>query len=517
MKFGKACLRLYAITESAWLDGATLDAQVAQALKGGATCIQYRDKSADHVQHFDMAKKLKASCDDFGVPLIINNDVDLALKVDAAGVHLGQKDMSIAEARAILGDTKVIGVSARTVEAAVRAERDGADYLGVGAIFGTTTKLDAQRINLEILKDICQAVSIPVVAIGGITEQNIHSLNQSGIVGVAVISSIFAQKDIYTATKKLRHEVDIILENKTDMTGKAPLPNQSHHPLNSVIPITPLTPLTPLKTALTIAGSDCSGGAGIQADIKTMTANGVYAMSAITALTAQNTMGVQGIFEVTPEFVGAQLDAIFEDIRPDAVKIGMVSSVSIIDIIAEKLKQYKVKTVVLDPVMVATSGSKLIRDDAVAALKTKLFPLATLITPNIPEAEVLAGMQITNEAEMETAAKRIAHTHGCAVLCKGGHLTDQASTGAANDFLHHSQVSMWFHGQRIAHDNTHGTGCTLSSAITANLAKGHDLQTAISMAKTYIEGALSAGLNLGHGNGPVHHMHNIDIKNGGQR
>ncbi len=502
MKFGKACLRLYAITESAWLDGATLDAQVAQALKGGATCIQYRDKSADHVQHFDMALKLKASCDDFGVPLIINNDVDLALKVDAAGVHLGQKDMSIAEARAILGDTKVIGVSARTVEAAVRAERDGADYLGVGAIFGTTTKLDAQRINLEILKDICQAVSIPVVAIGGISEQNIHSLNQSGIVGVAAISSIFAQKDIYTATKKLRYEVDVILENKTDMTGKALLPNQSHHPL---------------KTALTIAGSDCSGGAGIQADIKTMTANGVYAMSAITALTAQNTLGVQGIFEVTPEFVGAQLDAIFEDIRPDAVKIGMVSSVSIIDIIAEKLKKYKVKTVVVDPVMVATSGSKLIRDDAVEALKSRLFPLATLITPNIPEAEVLSGMQITSEAQMENAARNIAQAHGCAVLCKGGHLTDQASTGAANDFLHHSQVSMWFHGQRIAHDNTHGTGCTLSSAITANLAKGHDLQTAISMAKTYIEGALSAGLNLGHGNGPVHHMHNIDIKNGGQR
>lgn len=505
MKFGKACLRLYAITESAWLDGAALDTQVAQALKGGATCIQYRDKNADSVQYLDMALKLKALCDDFNVPLIINNDVDLALKVDAAGVHLGQKDMSIAEARAILGDAKVIGVSARTVEAALKAERDGADYLGVGAIFGTTTKLDAQRINFEILKNICQAVSIPVVAIGGITDQNIHSLNQSGVVGVAAISSIFAQKDIHTATQNLRREVDAILENKTNMKGKAPLSNQSLHPL------------TPLRTALTIAGSDCSGGAGIQADIKTMTANGVYAMSVITALTAQNTLGVQGIFEVTPEFVGAQLDAIFEDIRPDAVKIGMVSSVSIIDIIVEKLKQYKVKTVVVDPVMVATSGSKLIKDDAVEALKTKLFPLATVITPNIPEAEVLSGMQITSEDDMENAARHIAQAHGCAVLCKGGHLTDQASAGAANDFLHHSQVSMWFHGQRIAHDNTHGTGCTLSSAITASLAKGHDLETAIRMAKVYIEGALSAGLNLGHGNGPVHHMHNIDIKSGGQR
>lgn len=247
MKFGKACLRLYAITESAWLDGATLDAQVAQALKGGATCIQYRDKSADHVQHFDMAKKLKASCDDFGVPLIINNDVDLALKVDAAGVHLGQKDMSIAEARATLGDKKVIGVSARTVEAAVRAERDGADYLGVGAIFGTTTKLDAQRINLEILKDICQAVSIPVVAIGGITEQNIHSLNQSGIVGVAAISSIFAQKDIITATQILRREVDLILENKTDMTGKASFSNQSHDPVNPLTPNHPISRTTHSK------------------------------------------------------------------------------------------------------------------------------------------------------------------------------------------------------------------------------------------------------------------------------
>ena len=489
MKFGKASLRLYAITESAWLEETTLDHQVAEALKGGATCIQYRDKSADSVQHLDMAKKLKALCDDFSVPLIINNDVDLALKIDAAGVHLGQKDMSIAEARAKLGSEKVIGVSARTVEVALRAEREGADYLGVGDIFGTTTKLDAIKINLETLMDICKAVKIPVIAIGGVNAENICFLKGSGIVGVAAISSIFAQKDVYSATQKLRLEVETILENK----------------------------LTPLKTALTIAGSDCSGGAGIQADIKTMTANGVYAMSAITALTAQNTLGVQGIFEVTPEFVGAQLDAIFEDIRPDAVKIGMVSSVSIIEIIAEKLKKYDVKIVVVDPVMVATSGSKLIKDDAVEALKTKLFPLATLITPNIPEAEVLSGMPITNEAEMENASKNIALAHGCSVLCKGGHLTDQASAGAANDFLHHNQKSLWFHGQRIAHDNTHGTGCTLSSAITANLAKGHDLQTAICMAKAYIEGALSAGLNLGHGNGPVHHMHNIDMRLGGQR
>lgn len=225
-----------------------------------------------------------------------------------------------------------------------------------------------------------------------------------------------------------------------------------------------------MKTALTIAGSDCSGGAGIQADIKTMITNGVYAMSAITALTAQNTTGVTAIMESTPEFLGEQLESIFTDIYPDAVKIGMVSSSSLIKTISDKLKKYDAKNIVVDPVMVATSGAKLISDEAVSTLKEHLFPLATVLTPNIPEAEVLSEMKISNEEEMIKAAEIISEKYGCAVLCKGGHQINDA-----NDLLFKDGTYTWYNGKRINNPNTHGTGCTLSSAIAANLAKGFDL------------------------------------------
>ncbi len=260
-----------------------------------------------------------------------------------------------------------------------------------------------------------------------------------------------------------------------------------------------------MKTALTIAGSDSSGGAGIQADIKTMTANGVYAMSAVTALTAQNTTGVYGILESTPEFLANQLDCIFTDIFPDAVKTGMVSSTGLIEVIADKLKQYKAKNIVVDPVMVATSGDRLISEDAVAALKELLLPLATVLTPNIPEAEVLSGLTISGPADMEKAAQAIGEAYGCAVLCKGGHdLND------ANDLLWRDGTCKWFHGRRIHNPNTHGTGCTLSSAIASNLAKGCDLDTAVERAKAYLSGALAAMLNLGAGQGPMDHL--FDLK-----
>ena len=260
-----------------------------------------------------------------------------------------------------------------------------------------------------------------------------------------------------------------------------------------------------MKTALTIAGSDSSGGAGIQADMKTMMANGVYAMSAVTALTAQNTTGVTDILESTPLFLGEQLDAIFTDIFPDAVKIGMVSSAELIAVIAEKLKQYGAKKIVVDPVMVATSGAKLLRDDAVEALCRELLPLAAVLTPNIPEAEILSGMTITDAAGMEAAAKLISEKYGCAVLCKGGHKVNDA-----DDLLWRNGSGKWFHGKRINNPNTHGTGCTLSSAIASNLAKGYDLDQSVERAKAYISGALAAMLDLGHGSGPMNHM--FDLK-----
>ncbi|MBQ8808384.1 MAG: bifunctional hydroxymethylpyrimidine kinase/phosphomethylpyrimidine kinase [Clostridia bacterium] len=255
-----------------------------------------------------------------------------------------------------------------------------------------------------------------------------------------------------------------------------------------------------MKTALTIAGSDCSGGAGIQADIKTMITNGVYAMSAITALTAQNTLGVSAIMEVTPKFLEKQLDSVFTDIYPDAVKIGMVSSPALIEVIAERLTFYKSKNIVIDPVMIATSGSSLLKSDAAVVLTKMLFPLATIITPNIPEAEVLAEEHISSHEDMQSAAKHLYEKYGCSVLLKGGH-----SLCDANDVLYTKSDCKWIFGKRINNPNTHGTGCTLSSAIASNLAKGYSLEVSVQKAKEYINIALATNLNLGNGSGPLNH------------
>lgn len=255
-----------------------------------------------------------------------------------------------------------------------------------------------------------------------------------------------------------------------------------------------------MKTVLTIAGSDCSGGAGIQADIKTMMANGVYAMSAITALTAQNTMGVSDIFEVSPSFLRKQLDAVFTDIVPDAVKIGMVSNPALIRVIVERLRYYQAKHIVVDPVMVSTSGATLLNDEALTVLMEELLPLAELCTPNIPEAEILSQQKMTSTRDMETAAQVIGERYGCAVLCKGGHAIQDA-----NDLLWTKGEMHWFYGTRIENPNTHGTGCTLSSAIASNLAKGQDLPQGIANAKAYLSGALGAMLDLGRGSGPLNH------------
>ena len=262
-----------------------------------------------------------------------------------------------------------------------------------------------------------------------------------------------------------------------------------------------------LKTALTIAGSDCSGGAGIQADLKTMTMNGVYAMSVITALTAQNTTGVRAIQESTPEFLKQQMDAVFEDIYPDAVKIGMVSSSELIRVIADRLRYYNAKNVVVDPVMVATSGSALMKNDAVQSLIDELLPIATLVTPNIPEAQVLSGWNIETKEDMIEAAKQIGDTYQCSVLLKGGH-----SINDANDLLYANGAMMWFEGKRINNPNTHGTGCTLSSAIASNLAKGFTLAESVQRAKEYISGALAAMLDLGKGSGPMQHNFELNSR-----
>lgn len=260
-----------------------------------------------------------------------------------------------------------------------------------------------------------------------------------------------------------------------------------------------------MKKVLTIAGSDCSGGAGIQADIKTMTAHRIYAMSAITALTAQNTTGVYGVLEATPEFVGQQLDCIFTDIFPDAVKIGMVSNSKIIEVIIDKLKQYAAKNIVVDPVMVSTSGSRLLNEEAMNAVITKLLPIADIITPNIPEAEALSGIDIHSTEDMLVAAEKISKLLSGNVLIKGGHLTD-----TADDLLFANNKATWVKGERIDNPNTHGTGCTLSSALACNLANEFSIEQSVINAKAYITGALRSGLDLGKGSGPLNHCYDIE-------
>ncbi|WP_054742215.1 bifunctional hydroxymethylpyrimidine kinase/phosphomethylpyrimidine kinase [Cellulosilyticum ruminicola] len=261
-----------------------------------------------------------------------------------------------------------------------------------------------------------------------------------------------------------------------------------------------------MQTVLTIAGSDCSGGAGIQADIKTITAHGMYAMSAITALTAQNTTGVYGVQEATSEFVGQQIDCIVKDIRPNAVKIGMISSKEIMEVLAHKLEEYKLQNIVLDPVMISTSGSKLMSDDAIEIFCKKVMPQANLITPNLHEAACLADMIIHTKAEMIEAAKKIGTFFKGAILIKGGHLEE-----TADDLLFINGEVTWFEAQRIENPNTHGTGCTLSSAIACNLAGGLDMKTSVANGKEYVTGAIAANLDLGEGNGPLNHCYKIQV------
>lgn len=262
-----------------------------------------------------------------------------------------------------------------------------------------------------------------------------------------------------------------------------------------------------MKKVLTIAGSDCSGGAGIQADLKTMAALGTYGMSAIAALTAQNTTGVFGILEVEPNFLALQLDAIFQDIFPDAVKIGMVANPDLVKVIAQKLQEWKASNIVVDPVMVATSSGRLMKTEAIDVLIEKLFPLAQVITPNLEETEILAKMKIASEDDMLVAARKIASAGSFAVLVKGGHQVNESAK--AKDLLYCPQTDevIWYNGERFANPNTHGTGCTLSSAIAVYLAKGHSLAESVGLAKQYVAGAIAQNFNLGQGRGPINHLY----------
>lgn len=463
-------LKLYLVSDRRWNpDGLMKD--VETALDHGVTCLQLREKEMDDRTFLSLAKDMQTLAELKEVPFIINDRIEAAVEIGADGVHIGQDDVLAAEARRLIGQDKVLGVSVSTVEEALIAEIAGADYLGVGAMFTTGTKDDAQAVRVETLKEISEAVSIPVVAIGGINLENVMALEGTGVYGVAVVSAILAEKDISKATDDLVAKTELLV-------------NQGIHKV------------------LTIAGSDSSGGAGIQADLKTMAAHGCYGMSVITALTAQNTMGVFDIENVAPGFVSCQMDSVFSDIRPEAVKVGMVSSVEIIDVIAEGLRNHKATHIVIDPVMVATSGSKLLEEGAIKALINKLIPIATIITPNLFEAELLAEMVIETREDMVKAAKAISNWYSGHILIKGGHLDERAS-----DLLYSAGNVKWFSSHRIDNPNTHGTGCTLSSAIASNLAKGYSVIESIERSKDYITGAIENGMNLGKGRGPLNHQY----------
>ncbi len=475
MNFDPEELNLYAITDRECLKGKDIKLQVELAIQGGATIIQLREKDISTEELAEIAKKLVPICHKHGVKLIVNDDWKAARLSGADGVHVGIEDTSVAEIRANTDTAFIIGATAKTVEQAQKAAKQGASYIGVGAVFPSPTKKNAIRITSDELRTICRSVKIPAVAIGGIGKENLWKLRGCGNVGIAVVSAVFGADNPYTAAKELS-------ETWKKVRGT--------------------------HTALTIAGSDCSGGAGIQADIKTMQANGVYAMSAITALTAQNTTGVSAIHDAPAEFAAQQIDMIFSDIRPDAVKIGMISSAETAEAIADRLKYWKAENIVVDPVAVATSGSSLSNTEAYEAVKKFLFPIAALVTPNIPEAELITGIKINGLADMQKSAEIIAEKYGCNVFLKGGHLTDRAD----DLFYESSGKYKWFEGKKIDNPNTHGTGCTLSSAIASNLAKGHKLEKSIELAKEYISGALTDMLDIGSGSGPLNHGFDLKSK-----
>lgn len=537
-------LRAYFVVGPDDTEGRPVADVVAAALRGGATFIQLRAKHADARELTAMAEAIAAVIAQAGkadtVAFIIDDRVDaawqcreLGIKVD--GVHIGQDDMAPGQARALLGPDAIIGLSAETlphIEAANALPSSTIDYIGAGPLHYTATKPDAAAVEADGTKHalgiagaqlLCEASRYPVVVGGGVHADDVPTLARTAAAGWFVVSAIAAADDPERATRELvqawtavrgaaRHGVAASAASHPQSDVAAPL--QCGAAMFDVEQPHGLPPV------LTVAGSDSSGGAGIQADLKTMLANGVFGMSAITSLTAQNTTGVRAVQNADPSILSDQIDAVFEDIPPMAVKIGMVSSAALIETIADRLTAHQARNIVLDPVMVATSGAKLIDDDAVAVLTTRLFPLATVITPNMPETEALLAqaMQertseddtesarllsegIRTEADMETAGRTLAKHFGCAVLVKGGH-----GIKDANDVLVEPDgTATWFTSPRIDNPNTHGTGCTLSSAIASHLALGETLPQAVRSAKEYLTGALAEQLDLGHGAGPMDH------------
>ncbi len=459
---------VYLITDQ----GIDLVARVCQALRGGVSALQYRAKGADYRERLAVGNELKRLCSRFGVTFIVNDDVQLAKELDADGVHLGQDDGDIDTARTQLGPNKIIGKSTHNLEEAIRAEHDGADYIGFGAIYPTGSKVVSHLPGVEGLKSVRDKIHIPIVAIGGLSSANACRVIEAGANALAVISSVLSHPRPEIAAAEL-----LLLFNRV-----RPFPRGA---------------------VLTIAGSDSGGGAGIQADIKTISLLGSYAATVLTALTAQNTCGVSSIHGLPSSFVCDQLDAVLSDIPIDVIKTGMLHTPAIISALAERLGDRKVIIpMVIDPVMVAKGGAALLEREAVQVFCDQLLPMAYLLTPNVPEAERLLGRSIKNDSDMERAASEL-HTMGAAnVLIKGGHMTGRLST----DILFDGTQCHHFSSERIFTSNTHGTGCSYASAIAALLAQGEPLLKSIERSKAFIGTAIRTARSLGKGHSPVNHF-----------
>ena len=457
---------LYLVTDDN-LDGC-LPERVRAAIRGGVGAVQYRGKGDSPDRALQVAGQLAALCKDEEIPFLVNDSPELALRVGADGVHLGQGDLPVAEARKLLGRNTLIGVSTRTVEQALKAEMQGADYVAVGSIYPTKTKHDAVHVGLGVLKKVRMAVQIPVVAIGGIDRRRVAEVVDAGADAAAIISAVLHDPRPTLAAREIALQFN---RRKSRPRGRV----------------------------LTVAGSDSGGGAGIQADLKTIALLGSYGSSAITALTAQNTLGVRGVHPAPTAFVAEQIEMVLADIGTDTIKTGMLYSGDIVALVAEALERHALLAVV-DPVMIAKGGAPLLQQQAVEILRQVLLPQTYLLTPNLPEAEALAGVPVETEADMERVVHRLQEMGPRNVLLKGGHLQ-----GSAVDLLLAGDELHRFPAERLATRNTHGTGCTFSAAIATFLAQGEPLETAVSRAKDFITAAIRGATDLGGGHGPVNH------------
>lgn len=477
-------LRLYLVTDSSFLRGRKLEDVVMEAVAGGVTMVQLREKNLSTNDFIQLAQRLKARLHGIGVPLIINDRIDVALAVDADGVHIGQSDMPYEMARKLLGKRKIIGLSVESFADIERANKLDVDYIGVSPVFATPTKTDtAKPFGIEGLKKAVEMSLHPTVGIGGMNQQTAAEVMSTGTDGMAVVSAIMGVDDPRRAAKEI-----------------APL---NLPPVGGGIAVEAMTPLQ-LPKVLTIAGSDSGGGAGIQADIKAISATGSYAASAITAVTVQNTLGVEAVCPVPTDIIAAQIKAVLTDIGADAIKIGMLHAAEVVHVVSESIKGRN--NIVLDPVMVSTSGHRLIEESAIATLKNELIPIARVITPNIPEAEILTGERITCQADLRKAARMLSVNGKVSVMMKAGHLSDESVVDVFYNAEEDAVIEL--KSLRIISRNTHGTGCTLSSAFASYLAQGLDLNDAAKAAKEYISQAIEAAKNLkiGNGHGPVDHF-----------